>query len=271
MSSLSITLIDADGGDSIFIESIGNDGRSHYALIDSSDSPYFRPTYFFLKKHFSPESRYPAPDEPLFDFVLLSHAHADHGQGLKSIMREFGTKNFWYPKPGSWAGMTLLIDFANRSDRIGFHQAVDHSKRVPDLGDVSIGILNPVYDFQYSRGEDVSSVVLRLTLGSHTVILPGDSVLGAWLNRLKMSDIRFFKIPRSGITGSHPAISQNDFSRIPEPKTILGISSSDPSAGTDGGIKNLFSHENFVILNTALHSDITYRTDGDKDEVVYLK
>ena len=32
--------------------------------------------------------------KPIFDFVMLSHAHADHAQGLKSLMRSFGTKNF---------------------------------------------------------------------------------------------------------------------------------------------------------------------------------
>ncbi len=98
MSKLTITLIDVGWGDSIFLESEDSKKNSYFGLIDSNDTTTLRSSFIFLEKHF--ERMHPAQlsKEHVFDFIILSHSHLDHGQGLKAIMRSFGTANFWYPK-----------------------------------------------------------------------------------------------------------------------------------------------------------------------------
>lgn len=95
---LAATLIDVGWGDSILLESEDENGELHLGLIDSNDTVYLRSTYIFLKRYFDRISEKISGKSRLFDFVILSHAHLDHGQGLKAIMKEFGTENFWYPQ-----------------------------------------------------------------------------------------------------------------------------------------------------------------------------
>lgn len=94
MSNLSVTLIDVGWGDSVLIESQDDNNGNYYALVDSNDSTNFRSSFIFLKRHFEKKGLRISDAKPIFEFVLLSHAHSDHGQGLKSVIREFGTKSF---------------------------------------------------------------------------------------------------------------------------------------------------------------------------------
>src|ERR1700722_9686980 len=100
---LRVTLIDVGWGDSIFLETSDQKGRKHYALIDSNDSPTLRSSYIFVQRFFEKEyakQNLQLPDpktQPLFDWVLLTHAHGDHAEGLKRLLQGFGAARFWYP------------------------------------------------------------------------------------------------------------------------------------------------------------------------------
>lgn len=147
MSSLRITLIDVGWGDSILLESTGESESSKplYALVDSPDTPYLQSSYIFLKRYFEKKGVKIPEDKPLFEFVLLSHPHSDHYQGLKTLMKEFGTKNFWYPKSTQWGSAADLIRFAAVSSNVQHHQSIDNTKIIPKLGDVDISVLWPIY------------------------------------------------------------------------------------------------------------------------------
>ena len=144
MKELHVTLIDVGWGDSILIESIDNQGTSHYGLIDSNDTSNIKSTYIFLKTVFLKRKQMDlSKNKPVLSGVMLSHAHMDHGQGLKYIMKYFGTKNFYYPKSLKWKGLATLIGYANRSSNVGFHQAIDNTKLLGKLGDVDLDIIWP--------------------------------------------------------------------------------------------------------------------------------
>ena len=86
-----------------FLETSDQKGKKHYALIDSNDSPTLRSSYIFVQRFFEKEYakqnlKLPDPKtQPLFDWVLLTHAHGDHAEGLKRLMQGFGAARFWYP------------------------------------------------------------------------------------------------------------------------------------------------------------------------------
>ncbi len=91
MSTLRVTLIDVGWGDSLLLESEDATG-AHYALIESNDTSTLRSSYIFLKRFFEKKAiAFPSPSS-IFEWVLLTHRHADHGQGLKKVIRDFGTE-----------------------------------------------------------------------------------------------------------------------------------------------------------------------------------
>jgi competence protein ComEC len=199
MATLRVTLIDVGWGDSIFIEATTGASRPRYALVDSNDTETLRCSYIFLKRHFEKAELDIGAEKPIFDFVLLSHAHADHAQGLKALMREFGTENFWYPKSLQWASHASLIRYANRSSNVQRHQAIDQTYVMPRLGDVELEVLWPRRD-DMQPDENNNSIVLRLQLDDVSFLLTGDAEKEVWADVAERipSDTRFFKVPHHG-------------------------------------------------------------------------
>lgn len=197
MSQLKIILIDVAWGDSIFLESIDSNGNEWYALIDSNDTTNFKSSLIFLKRYFQKKFKTSQIDKPLLDWVMLSHAHLDHGQGLKEIMRSFGTKQFYYPKSLANSNLAHLQKYANR---VGInHQAIDSNRVFPNFGDVEIKILWPFED-DVSDNENNNSIVLELGIHNMKCMLTGDAEGEVWdIIKDQISDRTvFFKVPHHG-------------------------------------------------------------------------
>ncbi len=200
MSKIIITLIDVGWGDSILIESIDSYNNETYALIDSNDTSNYRSSLIFLKRHFEKKGDDISLSKPIFKYIFLSHAHTDHGQGLKSIMREFGTDNFFYPKSFHKTMLAELIRFANRSSNVGWHQGIDADRDVDSLGDVEIEVMWPEYDTISFANENNNSLVLKLELGDHSLLLTGDPEGEVWdeIANSIPSYLAYFKVPHHG-------------------------------------------------------------------------
>lgn len=256
MSTLKIILIDVGWGDSIFIESIDNHGDSKYALIDSNDTSNFRSSYIFIKRYLERKGIDIDSEKPIFEFVMLSHAHADHAQGLKSLMRSFGTKYFFYPKSINWSSFIDLIRYSNRSSNVNWHQAVDNTNQINDLGDVAIRILWPEPDtYTHTTIENNNSIVMELSLDGNAFLISGDAEGYVW-DQIKndiSSDLLFFKVPHHG--------SKNGafYNNIPcwinhvNRRTQVAISSHVKPFN--------HPHKDVINLFNPLHLDEPYRTD----------
>ena len=94
MSILRVIILDVGWGDSILIESEDDHGNQYFAVVDSNDTSRNRFTLNFLKRRLQTRGIDYRSQKPFLDFVLLTHGHTDHGQGLKAIMQEFGTRQF---------------------------------------------------------------------------------------------------------------------------------------------------------------------------------
>ncbi|MDX1686035.1 MAG: hypothetical protein R3275_12425, partial [Saprospiraceae bacterium] len=70
MSQLKIILIDVAWGDSIFLETIDDNGQENYALIDSNDTVNYKSSFIFLKRYFQKKFGVSSIDKPLFDWVI---------------------------------------------------------------------------------------------------------------------------------------------------------------------------------------------------------
>lgn len=273
MSSLSVTLIDVGWGDSVLIESQDGSGHCMYALVDSNDTTYFRSSYIFLKRFFEKKGLRLPGDKPVFEFVLLSHAHADHGQGLKAILRDFATRNFWYPKSLRWSSLVDLIRYSNSSNNVEHHQAVDSTKILPAIGDVSMEILWPPHDQIDSRNENNNSIVLVLRLGNVSFILTGDAEEGVWQRIAPQipNDAQLFKVPHHGsINGTFDNSNNTPWLNNCPQNTLLAISSHvRPFGHPHRRVISLFNSRNRQYYRTDEHYHITFETNGNSVSAKY--
>lgn len=185
MSHLSVTLIDVGWGDSILIESSDGQGRPRFALVDSNDNAEreYWPAKNFLRKHFGSRENEFQVTKPFFDFVMVTHDHCDHGTGIKRIMSEYGTQNFWYPKsnPADSPIIAPLQSYANHHMVNIRNQAVDNGIALGNLGDTELDVLWPPPDYYLQdSNKNNNSIVLSLTLDNHSILLTGDAEGEVW-------------------------------------------------------------------------------------------
>ena len=273
MKQLKVTLIDVGWGDSIFLESTSVSGIVSYGLIDSNDTTYNRSSFIFLKKFF--ERNLTSQNRPniTFDFILLSHAHADHGEGLKSLMREFGTNQFWYPKSLEWSALAELIKFAGRSNKVKHHQSIDDTKILPPFGDATMEFLWPQYGQIDQNNENNNSAVLKLQLENVTMILAGDAESDVWtaINGKIPASTRMFKVPHHGSrNGTLDASGKSPWADSCPAQAVLGISSHKvPFGHPHDDVINYFHAKGMTFYRTDLQYHLTFATDGTAVTVQY--
>jgi hypothetical protein len=134
------------------------------------------------------------PVSILFDWVLLSHSHADHGNGLTRVLKDFGTSRFWYSEsPNKPALLAKLLKFAQGSNQVTHHESIDTSKQLPHFGDVSMEVLwtpPAVLD----SNENNNSVVLAITFGQVTFLLTGDAEADVVWTQIAFADSCYHQI-----------------------------------------------------------------------------
>ena len=211
---LRATLIDVGWGDSILLETEWDEnGEQHHAfgLVDCNDTANNRSAFLFVKRRFErlgmlgkdEQGVDLRPEGPLFQFVLLTHGHADHGSGVRRMIREFKTRWFWYPKSDHRTLVSKLVAFANRSSSVGAHQAVDNTKafdpsQPPPFGPVELSFLWPPHNHIDMQNENLNSVVLRARLGDVSFVFTGDAEASVWPEITLPDDLAVMQAPHHG-------------------------------------------------------------------------
>lgn len=269
MSNLSTTVINVGWGDSILLT--WEDGANpSFGLIDSNDTAYLRSSYIFLKRFFE-KANVNTSAKPVFDFVVLSHAHTDHGQGLRAIMSEFGTQHFWYPKSVETGSMANLIRYARRSTNVQHHQAIDNTKILPNLGSAALEVLWPIHE-QISTDENNNSVVMTVTHTNVTFLLTGDAEGDVWLQIANgiPNTTRVFKVPHHGSVNGTFHNGQTPWLDNCPVQANLAISSHvRPFSHPDQQVVNEFTNRNYAFYRTDEHYHVTFTTDGHTVDVKY--
>ncbi|MFT5700939.1 MAG: competence protein ComEC [Desulforhopalus sp.] len=278
---LKITLLDVGWGDAIFLESIDSQQNYHFAFIDSNDTKFSLTSYDFLKRYFRRHEHYigELPD-PCFDFVLLTHDHVDHLSGLRKIIQEHGSGEFWYPKSNASTLLARMLKFADRESKkstgkIRFHEALEVGKLLDPFGDVSMEVLWPPENHNYEEtSENNSSVVMKLTLGKWSVILTGDAEKEVWreIGNQIPTNTRFFKVPHHGSKNGTDPHEPSGWYKKCSRFARLGISC-DLRSTTQffpaEEVIQLFDNDKRKYFRTDLHHHVTFITDGEEYDVRY--
>jgi beta-lactamase superfamily II metal-dependent hydrolase len=277
--SLTVTLLDVGWGDSIFLHSIDSNEDHHFALIDSNDTARIQQSRIFLRRYFRRHNHYiGAINKPYFDFVMMSHDHSDHRSGLENIVKEFGTRDFWYPHTERTAGLGRLLDFAEReinkpNGDIQFHEAIEVGKPLPDFGDVKMSILWPPdgYDFDHATPNN-TSIVMSLRLGKWYVMLTGDAEEDVWEEIADKipSKTRFFKVPHHGsVNGTFDGQGNSDWFNHCSKWSRLGISCDIHGnfVFPDPSVIQLLDNGRRKHFRTDEHYHISFYTNGSEYKV----
>lgn len=280
MSSLSITVIDVGWGDSILIESQPATGQTAYALIDSNDEPWRRSSIEFLRKRFRTLGVPFGSGSRLFDFVMATHAHADHISGLRRIVEAFGTKRFYYPlADGSqFADLVRYAENSRRSNgRIRNHEHLDTTAQLPSLGDAQLTVLWPPPPPQGQTCFDPiepnnNSIVLGIRLDRVKCILSGDCLAENWQNIIpwtSQKQLRFIKIPHHGARNStFDANNGTPWFALVGSRTKLAMSTHvSPHRHPHNDVLAAFAQRSFRYYRTDHHYHVRFWTDGRRTEV----
>ena len=272
MSILRVIMLDVGWGDSIIVESEDDHGNQYFAVIDSNDTPNNRFTLNFLKRRLQTRGIDHSSEKHFLNFVLLTHGHTDHGQGLKAIMQQFGTREFWHSKSSNWSSMGNLLSYARRSSKVERHQAIDNSRALPDMGDVKLDVLWPIAGHASAADENNNSVVLTLTLGDQTFLLCGDAEKEVWQHIATQipPNTRFFKVPHHGsVNGSFDGSNPAWLNQCPD-QALLGISCHVGRFGhPHQQVIDLFENQSRTYRRTDRHYHLVFETDGHTTREFY--
>ena len=204
---LRIHVINVGHGDSILVEfpDVRSDGvyRPRFGLVDAGgeDADVRSKTLDYVGNFLeyrlegtpSTESNDPDADDYIFEFICLTHPHADHLHGMMDVIEGLGgddvpekmrPRQFW--------------DCGFRYNTTGYLEILEYLSRRPDIqfmrvasgtefhfGDVEILVLAPSVDMRnrydtYGVSVNNASIVLRISYGNGVAILTGDAHFDTW-------------------------------------------------------------------------------------------
>ncbi|MEQ1764754.1 MAG: ComEC/Rec2 family competence protein, partial [Pyrinomonadaceae bacterium] len=174
---LMVEFLDVGQGDSTFITFpngetmlIDGGGRVSYSTDNDEDEP-FEPDAPRIGEMVVSECLW-GKGYSHVDHLVVTHADADHSQGLADVIRNFSVGSFSF---GAWpSGASELDDV--------LHQAATEAVPIKqigsgdelEIGGVRIEVLWPIKGQELTGSDNNGSVVIRLVYGDHAFLLTGD-------------------------------------------------------------------------------------------------
>lgn len=203
------------------------------------------------------------------DYVLATHADADHIDGLNDVLRNFTVNAALVAR--SPANDAEYAKFAQTLSATGTHVATVHAGDLIRFGNVNIEILWPptVETNEPSRNND--SIVLRVTFGHRSILFTGDieksgeSALVATRRELRADVV---KVPhhgsRSSSTPSFVAATQANVAIVP-----VGLNSMFGHPHAE--VVERWQANGAQVLTTGECGTITVTTDGENLSVTGMQ
>ena len=207
------------------------------------------------------------------DYLVLTHAHPDHLNGLKAVSKNFKIREFWEAFSPSenedYAEFKRILPESTTTRRL--FRGASHQE-----GRVIIDILHPEQkEFIVSRIRNDDSLVLRITSGQTSFLLPGDIGIQAEKEILeKFSEIQshVLKSPHHGSRTS----SSEDFLKTTAPRiVVISVGSGNMYGFPDKEVLERYERTGAKVYRTDIHGaveitlkgqDISVRTASSKSE-----
>jgi competence protein ComEC len=193
------------------------------------------------------------------DRLILSHPHQDHGGGLPALLRNFKVGEFVYGDAGEDPIIGRIRAAAEKRDVPAYRVA---SGRSWDTGAVRIDVLAPPDD-RATRSPNDRSVVLRLTYGRFSALLPGDVERAAEgeLLSYRQGGLRsdLVKVAHHG----SPSSTTNAFLDCTRPRwAVISAARNNPFGNPAPAVVLRLARRGILPLLTMDHGAVTLETDG---------
>jgi competence protein ComEC len=193
------------------------------------------------------------------DRLVLSHPHQDHGGGLPALLRNFTVGEFVYGDAGDDPILGRIRAAAAKRD-VPAHRVT--SGRTWDAGVVRIVVLAPPDDHA-TRSANDRSVVLQITYGRFSALLPGDverstegELVSSWHDALR-SDL--VKVAHHGSSSS----TTDAFLGCVRPRwAVISAARNNPFGNPAPAVVLRLARRGILPLLTMDHGAVTLETDG---------
>jgi competence protein ComEC len=195
------------------------------------------------------------------DYILATHADADHIQGLADVAKNFKIKSAIF-------GRTSLqdADFAEVYDVLQKNNVPITKVSQGDIltfGDVKIEVLYPIKDDSPEAISDNNhSVVLRVIYGEKKILLTGDIEKETEAELLKTSDFLRCDIIKTAHHGSRTS-STEDFVNATNAKVaVISVGKDSPFNHPHEEVVERWKESKANVLTTGENGTISLETDG---------
>jgi competence protein ComEC len=255
---LKVEFLDVGQGDSAFItfpsgETMLIDGGGRFSFLGDGNSDFEADiprigervvSEFLWEKGYSS-----------IDYVVATHADADHIQGLADVIRNFKVGEVYLGRIPSndpeFDELKQAIEFENVPTQIvgrGDSMAV---------GDARINFLYPEFDpSPTSPSDNDHSVVLQIAYGSRAFLFTGDVEHAAELDLLRNADSLRADIVKVPHHGSKTSSSQGLVDAVDAQYAVISV-----------GRRSTFGHPNVEVVERWKGSGTTVMTTGEKGTV----
>jgi len=196
------------------------------------------------------------------DVVALSHAHADHVDGLPALIENFRPAELWV---GANSDNPMWIPVLEKARQVGAVIRERHSGEAFDWGGARVDVLAPFADYEAGPSpKNNDSLVLRLSYGEQAFVLTGDVEKQIEYRLLDAGVLKHASVLKVAHHGSKTSSTDSFLEAVSPTFGLISVGVENfyrhPSPEI---IKRLESHH-VRVVRTDLNGLTTVKTDGHR-------
>jgi len=195
------------------------------------------------------------------DYILATHADADHIQGLTDVAKNFGVKYAFFGRTPANDPDFIELATILQKRRIPY-TTVSRGDKI-NVGGASVQFLYPEPDESTSAVSDNDhSVVLRVVYGARKFLLTGDIEKAAESNLLKNADLLISDVVKVPHHGSRTSSMEAFVTAVKPQFAVISVGKQSPFGHPNAEVVERWQASGSTVLITGQQGTISVSTDG---------